>query len=157
MQRLRHAFFGIVLLATTATAHAAGRLGVADAWIRAAPPGARMLAGYAILKNEGDQPLSILSVHSDAFRMASLHESVVEDGVAKMRELNRLALAPGETVRLAPGGKHLMLMQPRRELAIADAVEVTFLLADGTRVETSFAVHAPDAPGAESGGAHDHH
>lgn len=142
------------------TAHADGKLGVLDAWIRAAPPGATMLAGYATLKNSGDAPLSVLTVQSDAFRMTSLHETVVDKDVSRMRELHRLVIAPGETVQLAPGGKHLMLMHPRDPVAAGQKVEVTFLLGDGRRVQTYFDVVAPDAAEAEQAGAaheHQHH
>ena len=45
-----------------------------------------------------------------------LHESVIEDGVARMVALDELALQPGATVQFAPGGKHLMLMRPGDDL-----------------------------------------
>jgi copper(I)-binding protein len=127
--------------------HAAGKLGVFDAWIRAAPPGANMVAGYATLKNTGDEPIAILTVQSEAFRMTSLHETVIEEGVSRMRELHRLKIAPGETIQMRPGGKHLMLMQPRHEIPVGDKVEMLFLLVDGTRIETYFDVVAADSSG----------
>jgi len=124
-------------------ARAAGKLGVMDAWIRAAPPDAEMMAGYATLKNTGDVRISILTVQSDTFRMASLHETLNDNGVSRMRELHRIELAPGASVTLKPGGKHLMLMQPRQEVHAGDKVEMLFLLEDGTRLETYFDVVAP--------------
>lgn len=146
--RRRRAWIWSALFAVVgSTAQAEGKLGVTDAWIRAAPPGATMLAGYATLSNTGDAPVSILTVQSDAFRMTSLHETVVQEGVSKMRELHRVDIAPGATVALAPGGKHLMLMQPRHDVAPGEKVEVRFLLADGQRVTTYFEVIAPDAAG----------
>jgi copper(I)-binding protein len=129
-----------VLLGAAGSASAAGNLDVTDAWIRVAPPGATMLAGYATLANSGDQPLTILTVQSNAFRMASLHETVIDDGVSRMKDLHRLVIAPGQTVQLKPGGKHLMLMQPRHGITEGDRIEVMFLLADGERVETWFDV-----------------
>jgi copper(I)-binding protein len=138
---------GALLACAAGAAQAEGKLGVTDAWIRAAPPGATMLAGYASLANDGDGPVSILTVQSDAFRMTSLHETVVQEGVSKMREVHRIDLAPGQRVALAPGGKHLMLMQPRHEIAPGAKVEVVFLLADGRRVTTYFDVVSPDASG----------
>lgn len=132
------------LCCTTTIAHAEGRIGVFDAWIRAAPPGASMLAGYATLRNTGDAPISILTVQSHDFRMTSLHETAVEDGVARMREMHRLQIPAGGEVQLAPGGKHLMFMHPRREIAVGEQVGVTFLMADGSRIETNFDVVAPD-------------
>jgi copper(I)-binding protein len=132
------------LLLVAATAHAQGKLGVFDAWIRAAPPGAQMMAGYATLRNTGDAPISVLTVQSDAFRQSSIHETVIERGVAKMRETPRIDLAPGATVAMKPGGAHLMLVDPRHGIGRGEKVQMVFLLADGTRVETYFDVVAPD-------------
>src|ERR1044072_3823185 len=118
MRRL-HGIFGYALapLFFIATgAHADGKLGVFDAWIRAAPPGVTMMAGYATLKNSGDAPISVLTVQSDAFRQSSIHQTVIEHGVAKMRETPRIDLAPGATVKLKPGGAHLMLVDPRHAI-----------------------------------------
>jgi copper(I)-binding protein len=149
MHRSRHGFGKIALasLIVAGHAHAAGKLGVHDAWIRAAPPGADMAAGYATLTNTGDQPIAVLTVQSDGYRMTSLHETITIGDVSKMRELHRLKIAPGETVQLKPGGKHLMLMQPRRDIAVGEKVEMMFLLVDGARIETYFDVVAADVSG----------
>jgi copper(I)-binding protein len=136
-----------VILFATASAHAEGKLSVFDAWIRAAPPDARMLAGYATLKNTGDTPIKLLTVQSDAFRQSSIHETVIEHDVTKMRELPRLDLAPGATIEMKPGGRHLMLLDPRHPIVAGDKIHMVFLLMDGTRVETYFDVIAPQAAG----------
>lgn len=130
----------LAFLSAPGFAAAAGSLSVTDAWIRAAPPGAQVMAGYATLANVGDEPLTVLAVQSADFRQGALHETVEEGGMAKMRELHRLAIEPGARASLAPGGKHLMLMQPRRAIAAGDRVEVVFLLGDGTRHQTFFDV-----------------
>lgn len=155
MRLLSTGLAALSLMLATGSAQAAGKLVVTDAWIREAPPGATMLAGYANLRNDGDEPVSVLTVQSDAFRMASVHETVVADGVSKMRELHRLDLAPGASVELAPGGKHLMLMHPRADVHAGDKVDVRFLLGDGRRVETYFVVAAPSSEGATD--EHSHH
>lgn len=134
-----------VMLFATASAHAEGKLSVFDAWIRAAPPDARMLAGYATLKNTGDAPIKLLTVQSDAFRGSSIHETVVEHDVTRMRELPRLDLAAGATIEMKPGGRHLMLVDPRHPIVVGDKIHMVFLLTDGTRVETYFDVIAPDS------------
>lgn len=135
------------VLGSVPSARANGKLTVYDAWIRKAPPGVSMMAGYATLKNEGDAPVKVLTVQSDAFRQSSIHETVVERGVSKMRELPRVDLAPGATIEMKPGGAHLMLLEPRHPILVGDKVHMVFLLADGTRVETYFDVVAPDAAG----------
>ena len=135
----------MLLFFVAASAHAEGKLGVFDAWIRAAPPGTSTVAGYATLKNTGDAPISVLTVQSNAFRGSSIHQTVVEHGVARMRELPRVDLAPGTVVEMKPGGAHLMLIDPRHPIVAGDKIGMVFLLADGTRVETNFDVVAPDA------------
>ncbi|MBC6943250.1 MAG: copper chaperone PCu(A)C [Xanthomonadales bacterium] len=139
------AWWVAVLLGAGGVAHAAGRLEVHDAWVRAIPPGASMTAGYATLSNAGDAPVTILTAQSDTFRNVSLHETIVAKDIAKMREVHRLVVAPGGTIKLEPGGYHLMLMSPRRAIAIGDKVGVTFLMQDGQRIDTSFDVIEPEA------------
>lgn len=138
---------GWIFVFAAGAAHADGRLAVHDAWIRAMPPGATMAAGYATLSNDGDAPVTILTAQSDTFRNVTLHETLVSGGVSKMREVHRLVVAPGATIKLEPGGRHLMLMSPRHDIAAGDKVGITFLLRDGQRVDTYFDVTAADASG----------
>lgn len=135
----------IALLFASSAAHATGELVVEQAWIRAAPPGSAMLAGYAVLHNRGDEALSINVVSSAAFASASLHETTEENGVSKMRALPSLLIAPGASVALAPGGKHLMLMQPKVDVGAGKSVTIDFTLGDKRRVSMEFIVRE-DAP-----------
>jgi copper(I)-binding protein len=41
-----------------------------------------------------------------------MHESVLEDGMARMYPLGELTILPGQSIEFARGGKHLMLMRP---------------------------------------------
>jgi len=143
--RLKQFFSTIVLSVAAGPVLAVGHLQVEQPWIRAAPPGSATLAGYAVLRNDGDAPLVIRSVSSPDFRSASLHESVSLDGVAHMRTLDSMVIAPGGSLVLAPSGKHLMLMQPGRELASGATVTVHFVLKDTSPVDVDFSVRE-DAP-----------
>jgi copper(I)-binding protein len=132
-----------LLLATmTIQASAAGHLLIEHAWIREAPPGAMMLAGYAVLRNDGDAVLEISTAQSKFFGDVSIHETVLENGVSRMHELNGLQIAPGAEAVLAPGGKHLMLMDAKTPMVAGTAVELTLVLADGRKVSAPFVVSA---------------
>lgn len=137
--------FAAALFAAQGAA-AAGKLEIEDAWIRVAPPTAPMRAGYAVLRNAGDTPLVIRAAHSAAFGDVSLHATVIDDGVARMRELDRLVIEPGESVKLEPGGRHLMLMQPAEALAPGASATIRFDTDDGVAGEAAFVVRDPDAP-----------
>ena len=113
-----------MLTAGANSAFAAGHLVIERAWIRSAPPDTMMLAGYAMLRNDGDAPITIAGVDSADFGSVSLHESVEEGGVAHMRALDRVEIKPGASVPFAPGGKHFMLMQPKRGLKPGENVRI---------------------------------
>ncbi|MBT8101873.1 MAG: copper chaperone PCu(A)C [Gammaproteobacteria bacterium] len=76
-------------------------------------PGMAMSAAYLSLTNNTDQPIHISRVTSAQFESVQLHESSIEDGVARMRAIPVLQIPAGETATLERGGKHLMLMRPR--------------------------------------------
>lgn len=116
-------------------------------WIRAAPPNATVLAGYADFVNVTDKPIRIVSIESVAFGQIEVHETRVESGVSKMEPLKIFEIPPRGALQFTPGGKHLMLMQPKRSLNRGD--EVTMVLKDSNdcATETKFTVRdaAPDA------------
>jgi copper(I)-binding protein len=107
------------VLASTG-AGACPNLAVEQAWIREAPPGAMSVA-YARLTNRGKSGLVLDGARSADFGGAGLHRTIVDDGVARMRE-GTLAIAPGATALLEPGGWHLMLFDPARPLQAGDTV-----------------------------------
>jgi copper(I)-binding protein len=133
--------------ALAANAQAGGHLVVEQAWIRTAPPGAMMLAAYATLRNDGDAPLALTGVDSADFGAASMHESVAENDVERMRLLKRMDIAPGIRVEFSPGGKHFMLMRPTHELKPGEKIKIHIATDAGTGVTAEFSVRV-DAPAA---------
>jgi copper(I)-binding protein len=112
------------------------------AWIRAAPPTARMLAGYVRLRNPCQSALALTGARSAAFGEVSLHETRLVGGVSQMRHAAALRVAPGRTLVLAPGGAHLMLMRPARVPAAGERVRIELLLSDGRSLPVQFTVRA---------------
>lgn len=135
----------LVLLVLCGAAGASGSLSISAAWIRTPPPGMRMLAGYAVLHNNGDQAIAVTGAASADFSGVSLHESSESNGVARMRALDRVDVPALGSLALKPGGMHLMLMQPRRDLKAGDRVAVRLQTADGREIAADFVVR-DDAP-----------
>ena len=109
-------------------------------WIRAAPPGATMLAGYGELRNTCAKPAALTGIKGGDFMMAMVHETRIENGVSRMRHAKTTSLPAGGTVRFAPGGRHFMLMHPKRALPPGKVVRVELRLADGSRIPAEFTV-----------------
>ena len=104
---------------------------VEQAWIRAAPPGATALAGYAVLRNPCGRPFVVIDVSSPDFAMGMIHETVVDKGISRMRHAKSLSLPARGVLNFEPGGKHMMLMHPRRELKEGDRVRLVLKLGGG--------------------------
>lgn len=77
--------------------------------ITAPLPGNDMSAGYFELTNTTAAPLVITRVASPDFERVMMHETTIDDGIARMRMLEEITVPAGQTVRFSRGGKHLML------------------------------------------------
>ena len=106
-------------------------LGFDEAWIRPLPPGMKMTAGFGQLRNSGPVAIELTSFASPEFGDVSLHRTEIVDGMSRMREVTSLVISPGETVELAPGGYHLMLMLPAAPLVAGQTVAVDMTGSDG--------------------------
>jgi copper(I)-binding protein len=126
---------------------------VEDAWIRAAPPVAEVMAGYLTLR-AGGTAIEVVAAACEGFGRVEIHESVVVDDVATMRPLATLPLAAGASRRFAPGGLHLMLLEPARIPAVGEDVACRLELAAGDPIDFTAPVRRSVG---EDDHAHHHH
>lgn len=97
-------------------------------------PGAEVAAAYFTVHNAGRIQVTLSGVRSPLAASATLHESRLEHGHSSMRPRERLSVAPGATVRLAPGGLHVMLAKLAHPLTPGDEVPLLLVLAGGDSV-----------------------
>lgn len=118
---------------------------VRDGWIRLMPGGMAMLAGFGRIDNPCGSAADIVAASSRVFADTSIHETRIEDGISRMRPVADLHIEPKSSAVLAPGGLHLMLMQPTATLKAGDRVTIDFSLRDGRRMSGTFELR-PTAP-----------
>lgn len=146
-----------LLLALSGAARAGDCLPEIDsAWIRKPPMAMPMMAGFAEIRNPCAEPVRIVAARSPAFGAVELHETTRVDGVSRMRHVEALDVPARGTVVLAPGGLHLMLMQPRGAVAAGQRVPLVLVLEDGAEVAAELVVGA-GAPGGRDGHQDHHH
>jgi len=134
-------------------AAATGTLQVTQAWSRPASAGG-MGVGYAKITNTGSEPDVLVGATSDAAERAELHEtSISPEGVASMKKVESVEIAPGKSIELKPGGMHLMLIGLKAPINAGDKVKASlnFKKAGAVPVEFTANTSPPDA-----GGGHEH-
>ena len=153
------AAFALAISAAPAVADdvKAGDLVISQAWSRATPGGAKVAGGYLVIENKGTAPDRLLGASADIAGKAEIHEMAMDNGVMKMRPLDKgLVVDPGKTVKLAPGGNHLMLQDLKGPFNQGDKVPVTLQFEKAGKVNVSLDVQAVGAQGPGDAGHSGH-
>ena len=116
----------------------AADLTVTDAWIRAMP-GRLPAAGYFTLRNAGRDQVSLSGASSPACGMLMLHRSSSDNGMSSMTDVERMAVPAGGILKFAPGGYHLMCMDPK-PLKHGAPIPVTLEFSNGKSLVATFVV-----------------
>lgn len=136
----------------------AGDLVISQAWSRATPGGAKIAGGYLTIENKGAAPDRLVGGSGDIAGKVEIHEMAMNNGVMTMRPLDKgLAIEPGKTVKLAPGGYHLMMFDLKGPFKQGEKVPVTLEFEKAGKVNLSLDVQGvgAQAPGGmEHSGGH---
>jgi len=152
MYSLRRSVSAAALLCSTVSfAHAADVATVANAWSRPTVPGQSVAAAYFDIT--ANVPATLIAADTSAADKAELHNMSMDGGVMKMRPVARLDLPAHQTVKLGPGGYHLMLMDLKAPLKQGDKVPLTLEFERAGKVTLSLDVQGV---GAQAPAGHDH-
>ena len=135
---------------------AVAELTVVDAWVAEPPPVAVPAAGYVSLHNAGDSQEVVISLRGEGFERVELHRSEVRDGVASMTPVPSLKVAPGQTVKMGPGGLHVMLFGSESTLAAGEEVELVMITASGDELVVRAPVRRSHTVSMDHSGHMDH-
>jgi copper(I)-binding protein len=124
----------------------AGDLVITQAWSRATPGGATIGGGYLTIENRGSVADRLIGGSAEVAGKVQVHEMSMNNGVMTMRPLDKgLTIEPGKTVKLAPGGYHLMLLDLKGPLKQGDTLPVTLEFEKAGKVKLSFDVQGVGA------------
>lgn len=107
-------------------------LTVTNARLVLAPVAGNPAAVYFDLSYSGPGELVLESVTVEGAGMSMIHQTMEKDGAMMMMDAEPIALADGASVTFAPGGLHVMAMQPSPDWTSGDKVNVTLSLSDST-------------------------
>ncbi len=99
---------------------------VTNAWVRPPAGPDRPAAGYLSITNPGGTPDALVGASSSIAMSVEIHETTTDSsGMTGMHPMPRLEIPAGGTVKLEPGGYHMMLMGTGDKLKIGDKIEIT--------------------------------
>ncbi len=151
-----HGVSALVTLLAAVVASAAGMthaqsIEVKDAWVRGTVPAQR--ATGAFMEIIGRNSVRLIGAASPVAGTVEIHNMTLTNGVMKMFPVEGIDVPAGKTVKLAPGGYHVMFMGLKQQIMAGDKVPLDLLLetADKKRETVSLQVEVRDITGNRAG------
>lgn len=153
---LRFALLSI-LVTGSATLYAKDIVTIENAWVRPTVSGQDIGAAYMTFTSK--QNANLTHVESDMTQSVEIHSMSMQNGVMKMRMLEKLELAAGKPYKLEPGGFHLMLFDLKKPLLDGDQVnfELTFKSGNTEFKQKIKALVKTPVSSESNDGGHEHH
>lgn len=105
------------------------------------------LKGYFAVWNGGSSSIDLVSVETDAFVSVAMLQTVHDDGVVRLREVEGgLRIPPRSELLMKPDGIQLLFRDPVVPVSAGQSLSVTLRFADGSREEIDTIVHAAETP-----------
>lgn len=126
-----------------------------EVWVRSTVPEQKATGAFATIKAQADG--QIVAARSEVAGVTEIHEMKMEGDVMRMRALDAIPFKAGDTISLAPGGNHIMLMDLKKPITEGEQVSLVLTVKkpDGSTVEVPLQAKAQS--GMNSGhAAHKH-
>lgn len=134
--------------AALAHGYTLGDLKIGHPWSLPAPGGAPTAAGYLTVTNTGKTGDRLIAAATPEAQSVEIHQMTMDGAVMRMRPVpGGLTIQPGQTLTLAPGGHHLMLIGPKHAFAVGDKVPGTLRFEHAGTVQVEFHVQASPPSG----------
>lgn len=118
---------------------------IEEAWVRATVPGQKVAGAFMDITASRD--MALIGGTTPAAASVELHFMRMHDGGMEMREMESIKLPKGETVKLAPGGLHAMLIGLKAPIKAGKPVPMTLTFRDAggqtSQVEVALQVFTP--------------
>ena len=135
---LRRLFAAWILLGLVACSTATtDSVTITDLKIRAPLPGSTTSVAYFTVHNHSDIDLVMTQVSSPQFKRAQIHQSKLDDGIMRMRRVEQILIPAAGNVELAPGGYHLMLLEPVVELEAGQPISLLIRYSDSRQLSVT--------------------
>lgn len=128
--------------AVFAHGYSVGDLVIAHPMAFETPQTAQAGAGYMTIFNNGTTDDILVAVRAD-FPRVMLHQTMMQDDVATMSDVDGIPVPAGQAVTLAPGDAHVMFMGLAGDpFEVGEEINATLVFARAGEIDVVFQVEA---------------
>lgn len=109
--------------------------------------GSNISAAFGTLSNTSEQPIALQKViiKGKIKGVAELHQTTNDNGMMKMLPVDSITIPAKQSVELAPGGLHIMLINLAKPLEAGKTIALKLTFDDGTTLDLQVPIQARQA------------
>lgn len=106
--------------------------------------GSNISAAFGTLSNTSEQPIALQKVviKGEIKGIAELHQTSNDNGVMKMLKVDSITIPAKQSVELAPGGLHIMLINLPKPLEVGKTIALELAFDNGTTLKIEAPIKA---------------
>ncbi|WP_178862661.1 copper chaperone PCu(A)C [Thiomicrorhabdus cannonii] len=126
---------------------------ISDPYVRMVPPNAPATAAFMTIKNTDAKDHAVVAAKAHINKVTELHTHIHDNGVMRMRKVDKIELPGGASTALQPGGLHVMLIGLNEPVSEGQKIQIDLTFDDGS-TKSIEAVGRPIVPmkGMQMGG-----
>ena len=118
----------------------AAEIKIENQYARATPPHTVNSAAFFSIDNNTDKNIELVAAKSDVAERTELHTHINEDGLMKMRQVEKVMIKAHERTTLQPGGYHVMLLGLKAPLIEGQTIDLILYFDNGDEIKMSVPV-----------------
>ena len=130
----------LLLISALVATPAAAQIQIENGWARATPPGAKIAAGYMVIRNGAPAADRLIGASSPAAEKVETHVTLKDGDVFRMREVKGYDIPAGGSFELKPAGAHLMFVNIKAPFKEGAKVPLTLRFERSGEVKTELNV-----------------
>jgi copper(I)-binding protein len=133
---MRYLALALALVASPALA----QVEIDQPWARATAPGAKVAAGYMVIRNKAASADRLVGASSPAAARMETHVTMRDGDIMRMREVQGYDIPAGGSFELKPGGAHLMFVDIKQPFKEGERIRATLKFERAGEVSVEFHV-----------------
>ena len=129
---------------------------IEGAFARASSGHGKNSVAYLSIRNHASKDDYLIEVKTNVAAMTSLHNHINDKGIMKMRAVKQIVIPGDGSIRLQPGGFHIMLMGLKKPLVEGDKFDLKLVFKNAGNIMCSIIVKKVHAMGHSKKMKHTH-